>query len=156
MSELLKKRLEPPENGATLSLETECVRLGTVKLPGSIPTLASKSKRQLRNDLGNTKGQSFTGIFTYLRVRSVLVHCSVIARPLLAYCGNATLDPIRNSSLDASGQPVALHQGGNLKIARVKAGANSWQKRCWTRGYSPIMSPAPILSGTAGHQSLDF
>jgi len=41
VSELLKKRLEPPENKAALSLETERARLETVKLPGSIPTLAS-------------------------------------------------------------------------------------------------------------------
>ncbi len=33
------------------------------------------------------EGQSFTGIFTCFRVRSVLVHCSMIARPLLAYRG---------------------------------------------------------------------
>ena len=35
------------------------------------------------------EGQSFTGIFTCFRVRSVLVHCSMIARPLLAYCERA-------------------------------------------------------------------
>ena len=36
-------------------------------------------------DLGSGRGSSFTGIFTELAARSVLVHCSMIARPLLAY-----------------------------------------------------------------------
>jgi hypothetical protein len=41
MGEQSKKQLEPLKNKAILTLETECVRLGTVKLPRSIPTLAS-------------------------------------------------------------------------------------------------------------------
>ena len=40
-----EKALEPPWNKARMSLETECVRLGTVKLPRSIPTLASNDLR---------------------------------------------------------------------------------------------------------------
>ena len=42
MNEQSKKWLEPLKSKVILSLETECVRLGTVKLPRSIPTLASK------------------------------------------------------------------------------------------------------------------
>ena len=38
--------LEPAWNKARISLVTECVRLGTVKLPRSIPTLASNDLRR--------------------------------------------------------------------------------------------------------------
>jgi hypothetical protein len=37
----VKKTLEIVQNQCIVMLETECVRLGTVKLPRSIPTLAS-------------------------------------------------------------------------------------------------------------------
>ena len=36
-------------------------------------------------DVESDRESSFTGIFTFFRARSVLVHCSAIARPLLAY-----------------------------------------------------------------------
>jgi hypothetical protein len=41
MGEQSKKQLEPLKNKAILTLETECVRLGTVKSLRSIPTSAS-------------------------------------------------------------------------------------------------------------------
>jgi hypothetical protein len=41
VGKISEKWLEPLLNKAGISLETECVRLGTVKLPRSIPTLAS-------------------------------------------------------------------------------------------------------------------
>jgi hypothetical protein len=39
-----------------MSLETECVRLGTVKLLGSIPTLASISKWLIEDKLESLAG----------------------------------------------------------------------------------------------------
>jgi len=51
MSGRSKKQLEPLLNQVIVSLETECVRLGAVKVPRSIPTLASNSKLHFCNGL---------------------------------------------------------------------------------------------------------
>jgi hypothetical protein len=56
---------------------------------GPIPTLASNSKRQLRNELETRGDRFFTGFFTYLRALAEFAFCSFNARPLLAYSRSA-------------------------------------------------------------------
>ena len=67
------------------SVETECVRLGTVKLPRSIPTLASKFKLLFCNELQMPEEASASEIITGIR----LINYSGITRQPLVKTGFA-------------------------------------------------------------------
>ena len=67
------------------------VRQGSAKAlcVGSIPTLASNSKRHSRIELETRGDRIFTGLFTNLAALAELGLCSVNARPLLSFSRSA-------------------------------------------------------------------